>query len=375
MRVADRSRFTRPVTWAEYQGRPTSGRWTSMSWLEPRDRAAAGRTLAVVALVAAGVTVGWEVLGLVLDLPVSTVQSLVAASAVGSGLLVISILAASAPDRMPTWAWAGAAVIGVLTVVWVAFVTGDTSVSAQVGLIYPVVFAAANLRAGAAWGVTGLAVVVDAAVVTYEVQGRAAVPIVAAVASALLVITAVLQMTARHQDALTARLSEIAAVDQLTGLASRRRLEEVADEVLATGCLPGDFSLGTGLAIIDLDHFKTLNDTYGHPVGDAALVHVAALLRATCPSRATVARLGGDELAVLLPCGRPEELGEVMERFRAAVRSSPMNHLGRVLALSTSVGVAHLPSSRGPSLATLYAAADEALYQAKLRGRGRVVVA
>ena len=66
--------------------------------------------------------------------------------------------------------------------------------------------------------------------------------------------------------------------------------------------------LGTGLAIIDLDHFKTLNDTYGHPVGDAALVHVAALLRTTCPSKATVARLGGDELAVLLPCVTREEV-------------------------------------------------------------------
>ena len=114
--------------------------------------------------------------------------------------------------------------------------------------------------------------------------------------------------------------------------------------MLDTPCLPGDFSAGTGLAIVDLDHFKTLNDTYGHPVGDAALVHVAALLRTTCPTRATVARLGGDEMAVLLPCAQPAEIGELMERFHDAVRTSPMNHLGRVLALSVSVGATHVVS-------------------------------
>ncbi len=144
--------------------------------------------------------------------------------------------------------------------------------------------------------------------------------------------------------------------------------------MLATPCLPGDFSLGTGLAIVDLDHFKTLNDTYGHPVGDAALVHVAALLRSTCPSKATVARLGGDELAVLLPCVAPSEVREVMVRFHDATRTSPMNHLGRVLALSVSVGGAHIPATKDPDLAVLYEQADEALYQAKLQGRNRVVV-
>ena len=100
---------------------------------------------------------------------------------------------------------------------------------------------------------------------------------------------------------------------------------------------------------------------------------VAALLRTTCPTRATVAPLGGDELAVLLPCAPSSELREVLDRFHDAVRTSPMNHLGRVLALSVSVGGAHSTASRESDLATLYAEADEALYQAKLRGRGRVV--
>lgn len=347
---------------------------TSAGLFEPRNRVAAGRTLAVVALVAAAVTVGYEVIGQVLRLPAATTASMIGSTVVGIGLLVISMAAAALPGRLPTWAWAGSAVMGVTVVLWVAFGTGDVSAGAQYGLVYPVVYAAANLRAAAAWLVTALAVVAEGLVVLLLSPGPASALVVMEVAAALLVLTAVLQMVAHHQDELTARLEEIAAVDQLTGLASRRRLEEVALEVLETPCLPGDFSLGTGFAIVDLDHFKTLNDTYGHPVGDAALVHVAALLRTTCPTRGTVARLGGDELAVLLPCARPEELHETLDRFHDAVRASPMNHLGRVLALSVSVGGVHVPATKEADLAALYAEADEALYLAKLRGRGRVVV-
>ncbi len=347
---------------------------TSGGLLEPRNRVAAGRTLAVVALVAAAVTVGYEVIGQVIGLPHATTATLVGSTVVGTGLLVISAAAAALPGWLPTWAWAASAVIGVLVVLWLAFSTGDVSAGAQFGLVYPVVYAAANLRDAIAWAVAGLAVLVDALIVLVLIPEPGSVLSVVEVAAALLVLTAVLQMVAHHQDDLTRRLAEIAAVDQLTGLASRRRLEEVALEVLESPCLPGDFSLGTGFAIIDLDHFKTLNDTYGHPVGDAALVHIAALLRTTCPSRGTVARLGGDELAVLLPCAEPTELRDILERFHSAVRSSPMNHLGRVLALSVSVGGAHVAATREADLAALYAEADEALYQAKMRGRGRVVV-
>ena len=371
-----RSGFTRPVTWPEYQGRPTSGRWggvTLTGLLEPRDPVAAGRTLAVVALAGAAVTVGYEVIAQLMGLTSSTPTSLIAATVLGAALRGVSALAAAVPGRLPVWGWASSALIGVLIVIWVVVDTGDVSAGAQYGLVYPVLYAAANLRSAGAWLVTGIAAVIDTAVVLAVSPAAASLLSALEVVAVLAVLTTVLQMVAHHQDELTARLSEIAAVDQLTGLASRRRLEEVAQEVLETPCLPGDFSLGTGLAIVDLDHFKTLNDTYGHPVGDAALVHVAALLRTTCPTRATVARLGGDELAVLLPCARSSELREVLDRFHDAGRTSPMNHLGRVLALSVSVGGAHSTASRGSDLATLYAEADEALYQAKLRGRGRVV--
>lgn len=342
--------------------------------LEPRDRAVAGRTVAVVALLGGGVTVLYEVVGLATGDPASTPATLAVASVIGSLLLGIAVIAGTRPDLVPGWVWAASSVVGILVVLWVGVVTGDVSASGQIGLVYPVVYAAAHLRKPVAWAVAVLAVAADAVVVTTRLPLDDAAGDLMVVATAVAMITTVLLLVARHQDDLTGRLSEIAAVDQLTGLSSRRRLEEVAVEVLATPALPGDFEVGTGLAIIDVDHFKTLNDTYGHPVGDAALVHVAALLRATCPTKGTVARLGGDELAVLLPTCRSADVGDVCEAFLDAVRGTPLNHLGRVIAMSVSVGGAHLPAIKKPDLASLYAAADEALYQAKVAGRGRAVV-
>lgn len=370
--------FTRPVTRPEYQAAPSAGRWTGMTSggvLEPRDRVAAGRTLVVVAIVGAAVLVGYQAVGLAIGLDGPTVRGLGEATIIGAALLAVAGVAGAVPERMPGWSWTVAAFVGVLLVLWLGLATHDATAAGQIGFFYPVIYAAANLRPVPAWAASILAVMGDLALAFRELPVREAVPAVLVVGAGVFVVTAALQMLAHHQDELTARLSEIAAVDQLTGLASRRRLEEVALEVLATPCPPGDFRLGTGLAIVDVDHFKTINDSYGHPVGDAALVHVASLLRTTTPSRATVGRLGGDELAVLLPCCPAEELAEVMERFHDAIRTSPMNHLGRVIALSVSVGAAHVPGTRAAGLPELYAQADEALYQAKLRGRGRVVVA
>jgi diguanylate cyclase (GGDEF)-like protein len=347
---------------------------TSSGLLEPRDRVAAGRSLATGSLAAAGVMVAYELIGYLDGQPGAIPYTLFQATLVGIGLIAMAVTAGSVPDRLPRWVWSASAVIGVLVVLWLGLATSDGRAAAQIGFFYPVVYAAANLRAPAAWSVSVLALIAETVLVFAVLPGRDAAPDAFVVGMAIVMVTTALQMIAHRQEALTARLSEIAAVDQLTGLASRRRLEEVAREVLATPCLPGDFSLGTGLAIVDLDHFKTLNDTYGHPVGDAALVHIAALLRSTCPSKATVARLGGDELAVLLPCVAPSDVREVMVRFHDATRTSPMNHLGRVLALSVSVGGAHIPATKEPDLAVLYEQADEALYQAKLQGRNRVVV-
>jgi diguanylate cyclase (GGDEF)-like protein len=348
-------------------------RVTSSSYLEPRDRVAAGRTLAAVALVGAIVLVTYVTLDVVIGSGAYPYPTLLQATLIGMVLVIVAVVAGSFPEQLPPWAWAGSAVIGVLLVLGLSLMSGDTRAAGQVAL--PVIYAAAHLRPVVAWTVTVLALASQALVSFVYLPPTKATTDTLVVGGGIIVVTIAMQTLSRYQENLNMRLAEIAAIDQLTGLTSRGRLEEIAQEVLATECLPGDFTLGTGLAIIDVDHFKSINDTYGHPVGDSALVHIAALLRGSCPPRATVARLGGDELAVLMPCVRVEDLKDTLTRFHDAVRTSPMNHLGRVLPLSVSVGGAHVPVTRDVSLVTLYTEADEALYQAKLRGRGRVVVA
>ena len=125
-----------------------------------------------------------------------------------------------------------------------------------------------------------------------------------------------------------------------------------------------------------MDSFKTINDSYGHPVGDDVLVHLAALLRSHVRADdAVVSRLGGDELAVLLPGSPADVAARRAEELLQAVRSAPLPLPdGALLSLSVSVGVAHVPPGPG-DLRVFYSAADAALYEAKRAGRGRVAVA
>jgi diguanylate cyclase (GGDEF)-like protein len=175
----------------------------------------------------------------------------------------------------------------------------------------------------------------------------------------------------RVQERLVEALQEQLTVDSLTGLASRRAFDRALSGAM-TGSVPG----GTALVLIDVDSFKTINDSHGHPVGDDVLVHLATVLRGRVRAEdAVLSRLGGDELAVLMPgCGR-ETAVQRAEELLDAVRSTPMTlRDGRLLALSISVGVAHVPQDSSDRRG-LYAAADAALYEAKRAGRGRVSVA
>ena len=351
---------------------------SSESWrvlIEPRDRVAAGRTLAISAVIAAAVTVGYEVIAAVGGLPGTSVVTQVSASVIGAILLGIAIVAWAVPERAPAGLWIGAPLIGILIVVWIGLGERDVSAAGQIGLIYPIVYAGAHLRAPVAWAINILASVIDIALVTMLVATPEAIAEVVVIVPCFAMVTLVLVALARHQEDLAVQLRAAAAIDPLTGLFSRRRLEEVAVEVLASPCLPGDFSLGTGLAIIDVDHFKSLNDTYGHPIGDAALVHVAAVLRGSVGAHVTVARLGGDELALLVPCCTAQDAARAAEGVVEALTMTPMRHQGGEIPISLSIGVAHVTASRAQGLAELYAAADAALYEAKLAGRGRVIIA
>jgi two-component system cell cycle response regulator len=168
-----------------------------------------------------------------------------------------------------------------------------------------------------------------------------------------------------------ARLEHLAQTDPLTQLLNRRALaERITGEM--ERALRYDSSMA--LLLIDLDHFKQVNDTYGHLVGDDVLRDVGQLLRETIRGCDIVARYGGEEFLVLLPETDDAGAESFAERIRLAVEEHLFAREARVepLRLTASVGVAVFPAARIESVDDLFARADAALYRAKAAGRNRV---
>jgi diguanylate cyclase len=167
----------------------------------------------------------------------------------------------------------------------------------------------------------------------------------------------------RMQAAENARL---ALLDPLTGLPNRRLFNDRLDRAAAISARTG-FPLG--LLLLDIDRFKDVNDTLGHPRGDALLVQVAERLRGVIRDSDTVARLGGDEFAILMPVVDSIEAAEIFsERVKAAF-ADPFDLDGLVLHVDTSMGLALLPE-HADDVTSLMARADIAMYTAKAAGLG-----
>jgi two-component system, cell cycle response regulator len=168
-----------------------------------------------------------------------------------------------------------------------------------------------------------------------------------------------------------ARLEQLAQTDPLTQLLNRRALTERINAEMERA-LRYDSTMA--LLMIDLDHFKSVNDTYGHLVGDDVLRDVAQLLQDTIRTSDIVARYGGEEFLVLLPETDDEGAESFAERIRAAVEGHGFaaESLGSPLRLTASVGVAVFPAARIESVEDLFSRADAALYRAKADGRNCV---
>ncbi|SDT60712.1 GGDEF domain-containing protein [Actinoplanes derwentensis] len=167
---------------------------------------------------------------------------------------------------------------------------------------------------------------------------------------------------------LVAAQRRAAVTDGLTGLHTRRYLAEA----LTTECRRAARSgHAVGLLMIDVDHFKRINDGYGHPAGDQVLREVSRRLKAATRAGTVVARYGGEEFAVLCPHTAPRELQSLAERLRAETAGLPVEIGGELLSVTVSVGAAVLT---GPDPETLIHQADKALYQAKTDGRNRCVL-
>lgn len=170
------------------------------------------------------------------------------------------------------------------------------------------------------------------------------------------------------------QLQEDAQTDAKTGLLNMRGWSEAAHRALARSARSGN---GLALLMIDLDHFKWINDTYGHPAGDDVIAQVGALLTKAIRPSDVVGRFGGEEFVALLVDTDRVAAGHAAERIRHAVASMEIATTGRrgapvtIIDRTTSIGIAAYPQ-HGHTVEELLHAADAAVYEAKERGRDQV---
>jgi len=166
-----------------------------------------------------------------------------------------------------------------------------------------------------------------------------------------------------------AQARQIATTDGLTGLLNRRAFDMTLAEIIEqsapdTACL----------SMLDIDHFKRINDTYGHTIGDNVIKYVANLMKKHAEEHHHVARYGGEELAIIMPNTSHEKAVEISENIRTAMAASRLQRkndnqsLGKI---TLSIGVARLQSGDNPE--SFIVRADNALYKAKQSGRNRVI--
>jgi len=159
-----------------------------------------------------------------------------------------------------------------------------------------------------------------------------------------------------------------ASHDSLTGLKNRRRFEE---ELRAELARSGRYAVPGALLMLDLDHFKQVNDTLGHPAGDRVIAEIAEAMRGRARETDVLARLGGDEFAVILPRCSLEEAQAVAAEIATAIRERMGGEQG-MPRVTTSIGIAPFGPERKPSYEAVLAQADAALYAAKGSGRDTV---
>ena len=163
----------------------------------------------------------------------------------------------------------------------------------------------------------------------------------------------------------------IANTDSLTRLANRRAFDE---RLIAIYDTPITLAV-TGLVVIDIDHFKRINDTYGHPVGDKILATVASVIRGSLRKDVFVARIGGEEFAVIMDGNTEEEVMQQCERLRRGLEATPFKNSKTGVnygPVTISLGICMASAASDPG--ELYSKADIALYSAKNAGRNRSMV-
>lgn len=167
---------------------------------------------------------------------------------------------------------------------------------------------------------------------------------------------------------ISGELHRRATTDELTGLYSRRHFFE-----LSRARLRGSRAAGSvhHLLMIDLDHFKSVNDRFGHAIGDRALRHAAAVLKKALKNAGLLGRYGGEEFCALIRSGSDDDANRTIDELRRALEAAPMRAGTATIGLTASIGAVKVDD--GESLERLLVHADQCVYQAKTGGRNRVV--
>jgi len=167
------------------------------------------------------------------------------------------------------------------------------------------------------------------------------------------------------------KLNELSITDGLTGLFNHRHfLRELESECRRAL----RYRRSLALLLLDIDHFKEVNDSHGHPCGDFVLKNLAGLLKRCIRSSDIAARCGGDELAIILPETNRSKASEVAEKLRRQLEKSPFEWDGKSFNITCSIGVAALPDLGIDNWHSLLESADKSLYRAKDKGRNNVIV-
>lgn len=182
------------------------------------------------------------------------------------------------------------------------------------------------------------------------------------------------RMVVTHEDVSDLKRAELASlalanVDALTGAFSRQHFMSLAEQELSRSTR---YKLPLVVLMLDLDHFKQVNDTYGHQAGDAVLIRFVQVVKGVLRESDVIGRIGGEEFAVLLPNTTPEGGQSLANRIIAEVHSNPVTNDGKQIAYTVSVGAGCLTTQT--NFMALLAECDKALYRAKKNGRDRLEV-
>ncbi len=177
-----------------------------------------------------------------------------------------------------------------------------------------------------------------------------------------------------------ARYRTLAVKDQLTGLYNRHGMEEEFERIVSASHRTGSPPY-IGVALLDIDHFKNVNDTHGHDIGDRVLEHIAAIIKRVARKDEIAFRWGGEEMGILFEVssnGKSWDILENMhhfgERLRSEIENNPYNSpdKDKVVFVTASIGLSVIPSSQATTLDVLVSPADKLMYRVKETGRNGV---